>query len=245
MPNKFQHQPLDLTDREIRVVDFTPPESMSSSMKHVKLRESPKYWALSYTWGTPFDTLPLEWDDPNATHTVYIDGQEFEVRWNLEAALRALSKLGVHTIWIDGICINQSNIPEKNQEVQMMGEIYRNARATFVWLGPESDDCSHAIDAIRTSIHSWPYRPERLQRSLLTPEDLTEYKAFAQDDLEDDMALEAIKAFARLLDRSWFRRVWIVQEVVLSRNVVRLWGSRSIARWYDLETTVLLLLNAR
>jgi hypothetical protein len=55
------------------------------------------------------------------------------------------------------------------------------------------------------------------------------------------MALEAIKAFARLLDRSWFRRIWIVQEVVLSRNVVLLWGSRSVVEWDDLETTVLLL----
>jgi hypothetical protein len=244
MPNKFQHQPLDLTDREIRVVDFTPPESRSSSihlaMKHIKLRESPEYWALSYTWGAPFDTLLLEWDDPNATHTVYIDGQEFEVRWNLEAALRALSELGVHTIWIDGICIDQSNIPEKNQQVQMMGEIYTNARATFVWLGPESDDCSNAIDAIRTSIHSWPCRSEHLRSHLITTEDLTEYKAFAHNDLEG-MALETIKAFARLLDRSWFRRIWIVQEVVLSREVVLLLGSRLIVRWNDLEMTVLLL----
>ena len=124
---------------------------------------------------------------------MYIDGHKFEVRWNLEVALRTLSELGVHSVWIDGICIDQVNILEKNQQVQMMGEIYRNARETLAWLGPESEDSARAIDAIKTSVHSWPCRPERLRRPLLGPDDLTEYKAYAQNDLEYDIALEAIK----------------------------------------------------
>ncbi len=92
----------------------------------------------------------------------------------------------------------------------------------MVWLGPESDDTADAIEAIEISVHSWPDRPERLQRFFIAPEDQAEYKLYAQNHLEHDVALEIIRVIARLLDRLWFRRVWTVQEVVLSPNIVLL-----------------------
>jgi hypothetical protein len=84
MACSFKYQPLDAPDQEIRLVEILSPNSdrpgTSLSVKHVTLSESPRYWILSYTWNAPFDGLPPEWDDPNATHTVYLDDYEFEVR---------------------------------------------------------------------------------------------------------------------------------------------------------------------
>ncbi|KAL5326330.1 hypothetical protein ACEPPN_007468 [Leptodophora sp. 'Broadleaf-Isolate-01'] len=210
-------------------------------MIHTSLREAPRYYALSYTWGAPFAGLPSEWDDPKATHTIHVDGHEFEVRWNLEAALKRMCKDEVTVMWIDALCINQSDIPEKNLQVQMMGEIYKNAWYTFVWLGPESDNCSSAQNAISRAIHSWDDRPEYLQRRSITAEDGPEYRVFCHKDLELDTDLEYLRAFNCLLDRTWFRRVWIVQEVVLSQNVLLIWGDRDrgrLARWEWLDETV-------
>lgn len=39
-------------------------------------------------------------------------------------------------IWIDAICINQSDDEEKAQQVLIMRDIYAQAEETIVWLGP-------------------------------------------------------------------------------------------------------------
>jgi hypothetical protein len=38
-------------------------------------------------------------------------------------------------IWIDTLSINQNDIPEKNQQVMLMGKIYSNCRKVVMWLG--------------------------------------------------------------------------------------------------------------
>lgn len=38
-------------------------------------------------------------------------------------------------IWVDAICVNQSNEKEKNQRVRAMGKVYSNAVEVSAWLG--------------------------------------------------------------------------------------------------------------
>jgi hypothetical protein len=42
--------------------------------------------------------------------------------------------------WVDALCIDQNNIPEKNSQVSKMKEIYEGAKKIVVWLGPAADD---------------------------------------------------------------------------------------------------------
>jgi hypothetical protein len=42
-------------------------------------------------------------------------------------------------IWIDALCINQSDNVEKAIQVPLMGSIYTNARQVIVWLGLEEE----------------------------------------------------------------------------------------------------------
>ena len=51
-------------------------------------------------------------------------------------------------VWIDAICIDQSSIPERNQQVTHMGEIYTKARRVAVWLGEESPETTVAFQYI-------------------------------------------------------------------------------------------------
>jgi hypothetical protein len=37
-------------------------------------------------------------------------------------------------MWIDQLCINQEDTPERNDQVSIMGKIYRGAAQVIVWL---------------------------------------------------------------------------------------------------------------
>lgn len=48
--------------------------------------------------------------------------------------LRSLSR-PIH-LWVDSICVNQSDLNERSQQVGRMSDIYSRAMKTIVWLGP-------------------------------------------------------------------------------------------------------------
>lgn len=66
---------------------------------------------------------------------------------NLGAVLRDIRDMNkVLTIWVDALCINQDDIFERNQQVRIMGEIYRQASSTIIYLGPTSQDIDLLFD---------------------------------------------------------------------------------------------------
>jgi Heterokaryon incompatibility protein (HET) len=110
----YPYQPLNVEDRHIRLLhpEQLPSDSSKSPIRlttsHISLSKPCQYWTLSYTWGAPFEGLPPEWDNRATTHTIYVNGHEFEIQWNLEAALKLLCSIPIPTIWIDAICIYAS-----------------------------------------------------------------------------------------------------------------------------------------
>jgi hypothetical protein len=53
------------------------------------------------------------------------------------------------SIWIDAICIDQSNTQERNQQVSMMGDVYGSATTVWVWLGPGTKDSDKAFKYVQ------------------------------------------------------------------------------------------------
>lgn len=91
------------------------------------LDEPPQYEALSYVWGKPNNVSPI-----------LLNGRVWNVTANLELALRHFRRYekGEHrTLWVDALCINQGDIPERNQQVSIMRDIYNGAQDVLVWLG--------------------------------------------------------------------------------------------------------------
>jgi len=87
------------------------------------------YEALSYTWGAPRGTRPI-----------LCEGRAILVTPNCEQALLHLrQKFRPRNLWIDAICIDQQSVSEKNQQVPMMGDIYRRASRSILWLGRDMD----------------------------------------------------------------------------------------------------------
>ncbi|KAK6435313.1 hypothetical protein LTR95_008495 [Oleoguttula sp. CCFEE 5521] len=90
---------------------------------------APPYTAISYTWGDPADTT-----------VIIVNSTRMTVRENCAYALRQASWYGVGYLWVDAICIDQSNDKEKGCQVQIMGDIYRDAKNALTCVGRTADD---------------------------------------------------------------------------------------------------------
>ncbi len=138
----LEYRPLG--DSEIRLVSFKKDHGGSSpfelQLEHFESPRVPSYIALSYVWG-----------DPNNSHPVNVDCRGINVTQNLYDALLHISELssifeeGLSRqsesgqaelfLWIDAICINQRNIDEKSKQVPKMTEIFSSAYTVLIWLG--------------------------------------------------------------------------------------------------------------
>ncbi|TVY81545.1 Heterokaryon incompatibility protein 6 OR allele [Lachnellula suecica] len=120
-------------------------------------RQIQKYEALSYVWGDRVESEPIailqdsQWKDKS-------------IGASLSIALRHLRLPNQpRVIWCDSLCINQSDLVERAAQVLRMGDIYREADRVVVWLGPEADDSSVAIetlDHIGSNVHFDPAKYE-------------------------------------------------------------------------------------
>lgn len=138
------------------------------------------------------------------------------IRSELATALRHLrQKKRSRMLWVDNICIDQTNTTERSHLVRHMGQIYRLARNVIVWLGPETDNSKLAMSKLEylgrqielTDKGSWRVNaPKCLEPTWSrTPVPLP----------YDDETWTAIR---HLLQRPWFRRLWVWQEAKLSND---------------------------
>jgi hypothetical protein len=141
------------------------------------------------------------------------------------AALRHLrSSDSLRVLWIDAICINQEDIPERKTEVQRMGSIYGLAAQTVIWLGPASENSDLAMETLEKIGQDVTYDSKRhsLATGLWT-EALAERRELI---IAKKPQWEAIRD---LLYREWLRRLWIYQEVKLSKTPVVVAGFSEIS----------------
>jgi hypothetical protein len=127
------------TASSIRVLRLEPSrdstEPLHGTLTQVTLVGSPKYDALSYTWGSDFPNVKATGLLGQQT-VVNLKGQWLPISENCGRALRRLRNRHTHRdIWVDSICINQRSISERNSQVSIMAKIYQSARRVVVWLG--------------------------------------------------------------------------------------------------------------
>ena len=152
-----------------------------------------------------------------------------QVTRNLDSALRELGRRESVCLWVDALCINQSDIDERGPQVLRMGNIYKNASETICWLGDEADNSFLAFDLIQilssTNDGSESTQHEKVLTRLYRPSENHEYDAHWT-------------AFRQLSRRSYWTRVWIIQEIVASKKVLVRCGSRC-ALWEDVVKALL------
>jgi hypothetical protein len=240
---QFMYPPLP-SSRCIRLIKLNDRPSagfISFSLLTTHFDEYPPYLALSYTWGDPrspcFDLLPPLSPEPVETQC---NGQPFYVEPNLSAALERLSSLLQDRpdtyFWIDAICINQGDDIEKGTQVKMMGEIYSRAQRVYSWLGPK-DETSDEVLFILRQFAKPSYdtiKREAGHVDFQYPETYSKKLGIQPFPIGYWFSLGA------LMQRSYFERVWILQEVVHAADVIFLLGSSQFTIT-ELQRTVVLL----
>jgi hypothetical protein len=116
---------------------------------HTRVRRNlkiPTYTALSYVWG-----------NPARTHEILIDGKSVPITTNLYAALRQIrsERPWEFHIWVDAVCIDQSNQAERSAQIRLMRQVYSRAMDVVVWLGPGSSDSIKSMQFIAQLLGYW------------------------------------------------------------------------------------------
>ena len=143
MVNSYKYQALSHLRREIRLLKLLPKDGNEKfkfipacHIFHTSLHENLKFIALSYVWG-----------DTTSSRLIFVDKSPVRVNQNLYDAIMALRPLKEHILlWIDYLCINQSDAEEKSWQVRLMGDIYQKAEKVIAWLGPADSDSDSTVD---------------------------------------------------------------------------------------------------
>lgn len=90
-----------------------------------------RYTALSYVWGSS--------ENPDF---IILDGaRKFPVTRNLYAALKAMrSEREGRALWVDALCINQTNHEEKKGQIGLMRRVYRQAEKVVAFVPLSEED---------------------------------------------------------------------------------------------------------
>lgn len=210
----FQYSPLPEPD-SFRIILLQPSAS----------RDTPLQCTLLHTTLSQCDrdiidhytALSYVWGNAAERGSIFIDGVFVDITATLQSALRDIRDASrVVRIWADAVCINQNDNNEKATQIGLFARIYSTAQHTVIYLSP-----STAEGDILLSI---------------APSNTT-------GAVSDEYSwLQAETAGDEILKLSWFSRVWVFQELVLSDDPWVQIGSLR-ARWVDI-CSILLNTNA-
>jgi hypothetical protein len=199
--------------REIRVLDLAPGKigkELTCSIRVIGLDSDAEYEALSYVWG-----------DLNTQKDVDIGGQRTPVTDNLHLALQRLRHpTKTRTIWIDQLCINQSDNLERSSQVAMMRDIYQKSSCCIIWLGELEGISSRSAADVFDFIKE------------VAAFGMTEYRGLPtllQNAPKGGKAREAFAAFA-MYGNPWWSRIWTIQEAIIPPHASFVWGHLSVSR---------------
>ncbi|KAI8630405.1 heterokaryon incompatibility protein-domain-containing protein, partial [Xylariaceae sp. FL1651] len=192
-----------------RLSEKEEQEKREEEARHVLATEI-QYEALSWCWGDGQEIYAIR---------IEMNGKIFKrkIRKELALALRYLRYPDKErTIWVDSICINQDDDSERNHQVQMMSRIYTRAQKVCVWLGKDDDNSNIAINFIKKEV-----------LVLKNFDTICSDKKYAHK----------WGALMMLMQRPWFSRRWMIQEITLGRTATIHCGPATID-WNDFAVAV-------
>ncbi|RWA13586.1 hypothetical protein EKO27_g1511 [Xylaria grammica] len=189
------HRPLNKNGKEIRIVRLMPnkfSEPVECELEHVVLEHEADYEAVSYCWG-----------DPSITEPILLDGKPYPITLNLLDGLNYLRREdSPRRLWVDSLCINQTDIAERNREVLKMRDIYKLARSVLIWLGDYRPFTRLHVKQVFDYVTT-------LAGCCSEEQDMALIRSIGYDELWHMHS--QLQEFIQT--REWFRRMWILQEV--------------------------------
>ncbi|KAF9735777.1 hypothetical protein PMIN06_002143 [Paraphaeosphaeria minitans] len=239
-PTTYKYTPLP-SPRHIRLLhihDYSNEESTNTTTFEIHVVELPSdgkpfaFETLSYTWGAPKRVASLYFrNEPGA----------IGLTQNLSQAIPHIARNSqTRYLWIDQLCINQNDPQEKSQQVSIMDQIYKAASRVIIWLGP-ADDSSIIVKEWLGELNAFLASRDDASRTMPTGE---HYNASVRMLLvrstwvDSRTDIKYAPAARRFWGRPWFRRGWVVQELLLSPVVLFLAGpdTFTLEDLYDIQT---------
>jgi Heterokaryon incompatibility protein (HET) len=220
--------------REIRLLTILPSKYIADqvccTIRRVSLEASPQYDALSYTWGdsgafsrpTESSLEPCE---------ITLEGKPFPVTSNLNEALRFFREATQpRDLWVDAVCINQDDIPEKNHQVSQMRVTYLSATRVLIWLGTDNLHSNEALEFIGNFDE---YVVNNLDPEIqASPGFWPVPKGFVMIREGGEEPLRRGRLLLRYIEeRTWWSRIWVVQELALARDDPLVYCGRESLAW--------------
>lgn len=180
--------------RQIRLLLLSSgsQQSIVCHLSVVSVNEPPPYEALSYVWGSAEDL-----------QVITIDSHAFRITQNLYTALNhlLLPDGAVRVLWIDAICINQSDLAERSQQVRLMSHIFSGATNVVAYLGGPYPGLFEAMEFLTIAAGGQQSHLDRLTQS-------GSYNV-----------PQVCRALISFFTQPWWGRIWTVQEPIVARKV--------------------------
>ena len=231
-PFKFEEL---VEDGAIRLLDLAPAPSPSTDL-HCNLITG------IFTATNPYEALSYVWGSSELPETLHLPSGNLKITRSLATALRRLrlpdqSRL----LWVDAVCINQSNDTERGRQVAQMAKIYRHAVKVVAWLGEDEGDYLDMESILRLSRKA---REIGLQSPRDENRDIVRDYVYGNRErgtwMMNVMTVVESCRFPLVYTSAWFTRMWIVQEALLARHLLLYCGA-NILEWDDFEKSMLLV----
>lgn len=238
LPNGPVYAPLDETKREIRVLqvsrcdatDKQQRRKLKANLLPVSLDDDPAYLALSYTWGDPSPVGSFKTDHIGAGDTFRYNQGVFDIV-NTLVPEDSTSTL---YLWIDALCINQSDMKERESQVLLMGDVYTKTRSVLIYLGEPNLETSLAIELC--------YKIEDCVQAYGDAVGAIPEEKFKTISTQLGISLSTWLNLPSLFSRRWFTRYWIIQEASLGPDPVAICGKEAVP-WEKLTKTYIWILT--
>ncbi|KAF2235939.1 HET-domain-containing protein [Viridothelium virens] len=234
---------LDFNDhREIRLMKIfrRQGESIACQLWTANLDEKPQYCAVSYTWGPSTNEEAERGVTNEPTHRIFCNSHALLITENLYNFLvRAAENpdLASRSMWIDILCIDQHNDSERAEQVELMASIYESANFVLAWLGEEDKSTERSFGLIK---HLASLSDDELKS--ITPGRLACENALHL--LGPCGGISSWNSLARFLQRNYFNRVWIIQEITLAKVRLAICGKHKIPWDYIVKVSKFLMISS-
>ena len=222
-PTIYTLCPLDPDNAEIRLLKVEHAREQDGALRCAFYKASlnsfvPEFTAISYCWGQ------AEHDQ-----VIYVGQTPVKVTKSVHAIVREVLASGATFFWIDQLCIDQYNTGERSNQVASMSAIYSQADRVLVYLGLAGEYTSLAVDFVehyqkRLKDQNFP---ETRIAQVSTSASVSFVASRKPASCSDNAILHHVAlGLADLLSRPFFKRLWVVQEVVLANSLLTVCGSR-------------------
>jgi hypothetical protein len=252
--NPLRYEPLEpQPETKMRLISIEKirpgDDRLRCTIRNVDIRNRPKYTALSYYWGK---------DDSRrkiilvSSRPMGMDEERTPVMENLYDALCEMRRRGIDNVWTDFLCINQDDLEEKNKQLLKMKDIYNKADRVVAWLGAgdsssknlintlsciagyrdKEDDLMfrlmriwmREVDVSPSAIFNFRHKKKAFRgiQSLVTPE------ISKKDSKICKKQTNFLQQILSMVQREYWRRVWILQEVAANGAVEFYCGQQSL-----------------